>query len=205
MASLDRERPAVGSLDRTGLAVGSLVVVLALQTALARLDLFDLGPATVVAAVLAVLFTVPATVAVVLLRRRSTRVTDADELLRFGLAGVGAVAALVALVVAVRGSPGNAPLFGAITLSAGLFWLIAPLAVGAAVCAATDVSFERVLAAWPVSALAGGVLFVLYGGLVWDGLLYGDGVSRAVISLVAAVVTLVGPVGLATLSERLRG
>lgn len=181
------------SLDRSALAVGSLVVVAALLPAVGRVDGGSLAPAVPLAVGLAAVLAVPA--AVVGLWRG----VDADRFLTAVVGLTVAAAAVVAVAAAVAVDPGDAPAFGAVALAAGLgVWLL-PLSVGAT----RRLPFGRLLAAWPPAALVGAAVFAVAGGPAWDGLVSGR--LRLFGSLAAALLLAVGPTGLATVVDLVRG
>lgn len=87
------------------------------------------------------------------------------------------------------------PLAAAVT-----FWLITPYAVGALAASRDDVSFDRVLSAWPITNVAGLLLFLLpfYGGLsLSTSVITAPEPLRTVLFGVVSVVVFGGPTALA--------
>jgi hypothetical protein len=184
------DNPVV-SLDADTVAVGSVVAVATLLPAVTHAVESRLAPVVPTAAGVAALLAVPAA-AVGLWGG-----VDPDRF-RSVAGWVVAVATLAAVVAtAALADPGDAPVVGAGVLVAGVAVWVGPLAVGAM----GAVPFGRVVAAWSPAVLVGVALFVLGGGVVWDGLLYG--LPQAV-GAAGGVVCLVGPAGLARLVDRVR-
>jgi hypothetical protein len=188
-------------LDRGTLALGSLLFV-AVFTAVAGTAEFPAFVGVLQGgAILAVVLSVPLSILGVVYAGRY----DTDRVLRGGLAGIVAVAAVGAAVFATFESPGHAPLFGVVVFSVGLFWGLFPLAFGATVGPRWRVSFQRVLIGWPLALVVGAVLFVLSGGPVWRGVLYLDGLGKAVLSVLTLVVVGFAPVGTGGVIAAVRG